>query len=155
MLSAFFYHTILGTICITEDSGYLTSLKFFVDSIPEGFKLNETSLLYEANRQLQEYLGGSRRFFSLPLSPKGTPFQQRVWSELQKIPFGETRTYGQLAKIIGNPHAYRAVGGANNKNPLPIFIPCHRVIGSDGSLTGYALGLEIKRYLLTLEGIPA
>jgi methylated-DNA-[protein]-cysteine S-methyltransferase len=105
----------------------------------------------EAIRQLQAYFAGERQAFDLPLSLDGTPFQQAVWRELQKIPYGKTASYGEIARAIGKPNAVRAVGAANGRNPLPIVIPCHRVIGSDGSLTGYGGGLPIKETLLLLE----
>lgn len=108
-------------------------------------------LLRQAAAELGEYFAGCRGDFSLPLAPRGTEFQQRVWSELRRIPCGETRTYGEIARAIGEPRACRAVGMANNRNPIAILIPCHRVIGRDGSLTGYAAGLAIKRQLLELE----
>lgn len=104
-----------------------------------------------AARQLAEYFAGERRVFTVPLSPAGTPFQKGVWEALQSIPYGETSTYGAVAQRIGNPKACRAVGMANNRNPLPIFIPCHRVVGRGGSLTGYAGGLDRKQFLLDLE----
>ena len=104
-------------------------------------------------RQLSEYFAGTRREFDLPLRPDGTPFQTRVWRELVEIPYGETWSYGQLAKRIGNPSASRAVGLANGRNPISILVPCHRVIGADGSLTGYGGGLERKRWLLVHEGL--
>ena len=109
-------------------------------------------LLVETNRQLQEYFEGQRQHFTLPLAPRGTAFQQRVWQELRKIPWGTTTTYRDIAQRIGQPTAVRAVGSANGRNPVAIVIPCHRVIGSDGSLTGYAGGLATKRRLLQLEG---
>lgn len=108
-------------------------------------------LLWQAAAELGEYFAGRRRNFTLPLAPRGTEFQQRVWSELRRIPCGETRTYGEIARAIGQPRACRAVGMANNRNPIAILIPCHRVIGRDGSLTGYAAGLTVKRQLLELE----
>lgn len=108
-------------------------------------------LLWQAAAELGEYFAGRRRDFTLPLAPRGTEFQQRVWSELRRIPCGETRTYGEIARAIGQPRACRAVGMANNRNPIAILIPCHRVIGRDGSLTGYAAGLNVKRQLLELE----
>ena len=101
--------------------------------------------------QLTEYFAGRRQRFELPLAPEGTPFQQRVWRELQDVPYGVTISYGQLAARIGQPTASRAVGLANGSNPLPIVIPCHRVIGADGTLTGYGGGLPIKERLLALE----
>ena len=106
----------------------------------------------EAKRQLLEYFAGRRRCFTLPVAPQGTAFQQRVWGELQKIPCGTTTTYREIARQIGQPTAMRAVGSANGRNPVAIVIPCHRVIGSDGSLTGYAGGIAIKRRLLQHEG---
>lgn len=102
--------------------------------------------------QLDEYFAGARRKFDLPLAPRGTPFQQKVWRELRKIPYGRTITYATLAHRAGNDAACRAVGAANGRNPLPIVVPCHRVIGADGSLTGFGGGLDAKRALLKLEG---
>jgi methylated-DNA-[protein]-cysteine S-methyltransferase len=104
-----------------------------------------------AAAQLSAYFAGERTGFTLPLAPAGTPFQRRVWAALREIPYGETWSYGQLASKIGNPTAARAVGLANGRNPIAVVIPCHRVIGSDGSLTGYGGGLDRKRYLLDLE----
>ena len=109
--------------------------------------------LPETRRQLGEYLSGRRRDFDLPLDPRGTEFQRLCWEALQAIPYGETRSYGQQARIIGRPEAARAVGMANHDNPIGVIIPCHRVIGSNGSLTGYAGGLDMKRKLLELEGV--
>ncbi len=114
-------------------------------------EIKETEFIKLVKKQLDEYFQGRRKIFDIPLNPKGTEFQMRVWKALLKIPYGKTVTYKKLAGIIGSEKAYRAVGMANNKNPVPIIIPCHRVIGSDGSLTGYAGGLEIKRKLLLLE----
>ncbi|MDE2851441.1 MAG: methylated-DNA--[protein]-cysteine S-methyltransferase [Acidobacteriota bacterium] len=107
--------------------------------------------LGEAKRQIQEYFAGERQDFDLPLSPHGTAFQRRVWAELRRIPFGETISYGELAARIGKPSASRAVGAANGRNPLPVVVPCHRVIGSDGRLTGFGGGLPTKQALLDLE----
>ncbi len=105
----------------------------------------------DAIRQLRDYFAGTRRQFDLPLAPEGTPFQIRVWNELQRIPYGETMSYGELARRVGNPNASRAVGLANGANPIAIVIPCHRVIGSNGKLTGYGGGLDTKQWLLALE----
>jgi methylated-DNA-[protein]-cysteine S-methyltransferase len=110
--------------------------------------------LPEAARQLKEYFAGKRREFDLPLRMQGTEFQQRVWQELTKIPFGETRSYGQLAKRLNNPNGSRAVGLANGRNPIAIIVPCHRVIGADGSLTGFGGGIDRKEWLLSHEGHP-
>ena len=107
--------------------------------------------LREAKRQLLEYFEGERRDFDLPLSPAGTAFQRRVWDELRRIPYGETISYGELARRIGRPTASRAVGAANGRNPLAIVVPCHRVIGADGGLTGYGGGLPVKESLLAHE----
>lgn len=109
-------------------------------------------VLVHAAKQLEEYFANRRRVFDVPLDPVGTPFQLQAWSQLRDIPYGTTRTYGEQAAAMGRPTASRAVGAANGRNPLSIFVPCHRVIGADGSLTGFAGGLEIKRFLLALEG---
>jgi methylated-DNA-[protein]-cysteine S-methyltransferase len=108
-----------------------------------------------AATQLREYLAGERTAFDLPLRPRGNPFEQLVWAELARIPYGETTSYGEVARRIGHPGSARAVGRANGRNPIAIVLPCHRVIGSDGSLTGYGGGLDLKRALLTLEAETA
>ena len=113
----------------------------------------ETPLLARGRAELLEYFQGKRRVFDLPLAPQGTPFQRRVWSALAEIPYGQTITYGELARRVGCPKGSRAVGQANHRNPLPIFLPCHRVVGANGTLTGYGGGLELKEWLLRLEGI--
>jgi methylated-DNA-[protein]-cysteine S-methyltransferase len=110
------------------------------------------ALLRQAQQQLEEYFAGQRRTFTVKLDPSGTQFQNKVWSALRTIPFGETRSYGQIADQIGSRKAVRAVGAANGRNPIPIIVPCHRVIGADGTLTGFAGGLAIKARLLALEG---
>ena len=112
-------------------------------------------LLTEAARQLGEYFADQRRVFDLPLAPQGTDFQQRVWQALRAIPYGQTRSYAQLAEAIGQPKAMRAVGAANGRNPLSIVVPCHRVIGADGALVGFGGGLPVKTFLLRLEGALA
>lgn len=117
---------------------------------PDG-AVRDAGPLREARRQLEEYFAGECREFSLALEPAGTDFQQRVWQALRGIPYGGTMSYGELAKRIGNPRAVRAVGLANGRNPISIIIPCHRVIGANGALTGYGGGLERKRFLLALE----
>jgi len=119
-----------------------------------GMEEKETPLLRLAAGQLQEYFAGVRREFDLPLAPAGTAFQRSVWAALREIPWGETRSYSEIASAIGHPRACRAVGQANHRNPILILIPCHRVIGRDGSLTGYGAGIGMKRSLLELEGIP-
>lgn len=118
---------------------------------PQKALLQTTELLSMATIQLDEYFQGKRTTFSLPFKLIGTPFQLAVWKELQNIPYGQTTSYKEIAQKMNKPKAYRAVGMANNKNPLPIIIPCHRVIGSNGKLIGYAGGLKLKNYLLELE----
>jgi methylated-DNA-[protein]-cysteine S-methyltransferase len=115
----------------------------------------EHSILIETERQLRAYFAGELQHFSVPVDFQGTPFQNSVWQALLSIPFGETRTYRQIAQQIGKPTAFRAVGAANGKNPISIIAPCHRVIGSDGNLTGFAGGLDVKHFLLRLEGVDA
>lgn len=112
---------------------------------------NEHAVLAKATRELAEYFGGKRRSFAVTLDPVGTEFQKRAWLELRKVPYGETRTYGEQAKAMGRPTASRAVGAANGRNPLSVFVPCHRIVGANGALTGFAGGLEAKRLLLDLE----
>jgi methylated-DNA-[protein]-cysteine S-methyltransferase len=112
----------------------------------------ENEILTRIKQQLEQYFEGKRKTFEIPLRPKGTEFQCLVWKELEKIPFGQLRTYGQLAKILHQPGASRAVGAANCRNPISILVPCHRVVGSHGSLTGFAGGIKAKEFLLSLEG---
>ena len=119
--------------------------------MPESGWKEDPSDLIEPIRQLRDYFAGELEKFQLSLGPEGTPFQQKVWNELCRIPYGETISYGELARRIGNPNASRAVGLANGSNPIPIVIPCHRVIGSNGKLTGYGGGLPIKEKPLALE----
>lgn len=127
------------------------------DRAPDGWaaETREDSLpiLRQAATELTAYMAGQRRDFAVAFEPIGTNFQRRVWHELSQIPYGEVRSYADIAKALGQPTATRAVGAANGKNPLPIFIPCHRVIASDGSLHGYSAGLDVKRALLALEGV--
>lgn len=140
----------IGTLKLEADQNGICCLAFCHTTV-EHSGSSVSPLLIEAKQQLDEYFSGKRKIFSLPLSFQGTAFQIRVWETLQKIPYGETWYYGQLAEAVGNPRACRAVGMANNHNPLPILIPCHRVIGKNGSLTGYGGGLDIKEKLLALE----
>jgi len=121
------------------------------DSAPYGYTKKETPLIKKAARQFSEYFEGKRKSFKLPLNFSGTDFQMKVWKALQNIPYGKTVSYGEIAARTGNPKACRAVGMANNRNPIAIIVPCHRVIGHDGSLTGYAGGLKLKQHLLELE----
>ena len=148
----FYYNTKIGRIGMEENGVAITRLDFInKDAQEEIIEKQETVLLKEAIKQLNEYLDGKRTLFDLPLEPKGTEFQKKVWNALKEIPFGETRSYGEIAKIIGNEKASRAVGMANNKNPIAIIVPCHRVIGANGKLVGYAGGLDLKEKLLKLE----
>ena len=147
----FYYNTDIGRIGIAEKDGMITNLFFDIDEFEEEFVIKETDILKEANNQLQEYLAGKRKEFHLPLAPYGTEFRKNVWVILCAISYGETKSYKEIAQIIGNPKACRAVGSANNKTPIPIFIPCHRVIGASGKLVGYRGGLKIKEHLLKLE----
>nr|AGS51923.1 methylated-DNA--protein-cysteine methyltransferase [uncultured bacterium contig00002] len=124
---------------------------FHTGRVSYDYEIKETPLIRKAAKQLGEYFNGKRKTFDLPLILHGTDFQVAVWKALQNIPYGKTRSYGELAAMTGNPKASRAVGMANNRNPIVIVIPCHRVIGSDGSLTGFGGGLELKQKLLELE----
>lgn len=144
----------LGDILVAGDDSGLRVIGF-----PEGkgriepapdWERDDTAF-EEARRQLGEYFAGKRRTFDLEIAPSGTPFQLSVLEALQRIPYGETRSYADIAETVGKPTAVRAVGAANGRNPLPIVIPCHRVVGSNGNLTGFGGGLEAKRYLLELE----
>ena len=151
MKSVFYYDTKIGRIEIEENGEAITKINFACKDIEESIDKKETLLLKEAIKQLNEYLEGKRNLFDLPLAPEGTEFQKKVWNALKEIPFGETKSYGEIAKIIGNEKASRAVGMANNKNPIMIVVPCHRVIGANGKLVGYAGGVEVKEMLLNLE----
>ena len=150
-MSAYFYETPIGTIGIAEKDGKITRLYFPTDRRPPNTTIQETPLLQEAARQLQDYLAGKLTDFFLPLQPEGTAFMQQVWRKLCEIPYGDTVSYKGLAENMGKPNAARAVGMANHRNPIPIFIPCHRVIGASGSLVGYRGGLDLKSRLLKLE----
>ena len=144
------YETMLGSVTFAEEDGALLVITTHPYNNLSGEKM-ETSLIKEAFLQLNEYLQGIRKEFDLPLNPRGTEFQKRVWKALLDIPYGETRSYKQIAETIGNPKAVRAVGMANNRNPLLIVVPCHRVIGANGKLVGYGAGLDKKEFLLQLE----
>jgi len=148
------HDTPIGRLLLLADEVGLTEIRFAQE---EGHAIEAawtegSALLEEAARQLDAYFAGTLRDFDLALSAQGTEFMKTVWAELVRIPFGRTVSYGQLAERIGNPKASRAVGLANGKNPLPIVVPCHRVIGANGTLTGFAGGLDLKRRLLEHEG---
>lgn len=150
--------TPLGPVRLVADAGSLVGLQLPVERHPIAWTGREEPgdpLLREAAHQLLDYFAGRRRAFDLPLAPRGTDFQRQVWRALLDIPFGATCSYGQLARAVGRPDASRAVGAANGRNPIAIIIPCHRVIGADGSLTGYGGGEPAKRWLLDHESFAA
>lgn len=145
-----FYYTFIsdiGEITVTADENCIKAVHFGKSE----YVNKKTPLISEAVNQLQEYFKGDRKVFTVPLKPDGTDFQRKVWKALTEIPYGQTASYGEIAEKIGKSGGARAVGNANNKNPIAIMIPCHRVIGANGSLTGYAAGLDIKKKLLDLE----
>lgn len=139
----------VGHLRLEEENGFITGV-----NRTDAPQCSVTvPVLYECTRQLHAYFSHQLTVFDVPISLHGTPFQQRVWTELQRIPYGQVISYGELARRIDRPSAARAVGGANHCNPICILVPCHRVIGADGSLTGYGGGLDMKIQLLTLEGV--
>ncbi len=140
----------VGILALQAEDGAITKLYLPGGALPGGGE-EESALLRQGREQVLEYLSGKRRTFDLPLAPAGTPFQRSVWRALLAIPYGETRSYRDIALAVGRPRAVRAVGQANHHNPIPILIPCHRVVGADGTLTGYAGGLALKEKLLRLE----
>ena len=144
------FETSLGLMALEAEGETLVRLRLPGSPIPRMMP-HETPVLARGREQLLEYLAGERQVFDLPLDPQGTPFQQRVWEALRQIPWGETRSYKDIALAVDCPRGFRAVGMANRSNPLPIFIPCHRVVAADGTLGGYAGGLELKQALLRLE----
>lgn len=150
-MDSYTFHTPIGFLTIREEEQKLTNL--FWRAASEKMMKNErhSDFLHEVYTQINEYFEGKREQFDVPLKCEGTPFQQSVWRQLQKIPYGQTRSYQEIAIGIGNEKAVRAVGQANNKNPIMIIIPCHRVIHKNGDITGFACGLEVKQYLLELE----
>jgi len=150
----FLFPTPLGDMALgSDDTGDAIARLYLPNSPTPRVASHATPLLARGRAQLLEYLAGERKRFDLPLAPEGTPFQRRVWRALEDIPWGQTRTYRQVAQAVGCPKGFRAVGMANHANPIPIFIPCHRVVGADGSLTGYGGGVELKRALLAIEGL--
>ncbi|GHT04220.1 methylated-DNA--protein-cysteine methyltransferase [Bacteroidia bacterium] len=146
----YYYQSPIGVLELTANDTALTGLSLAKEG--EGQKAKgENRIIQQTCSQLDEYFAGKRKTFELPLAPAGTGFQEKVWEELQRIPYGKTISYAQLAQAVDNPKACRAVGSANGKNPIAIIIPCHRVINANGKLGGYALGLDIKKQLLDLE----
>lgn len=150
MCSAYWYEFEIGKMVIVEDNRTITRI-YFGEHIPENAGKIETPLIRKAHEELEEYFSGTRKVFDLPLAPQGTEFQTRVWKALLNVPYGKTCSYKEIAESIGNGKACRAVGMANNKNPIVIVIPCHRVVGSNGQLVGYAGGLNVKKKLLDME----
>ena len=147
----------IGRLFLAADDAGLRAIEFPANRHPvkqDGdWREGQHPLLDQTSRQLGEYFAGTRQSFDLPLAPRGTDFQLSVWQALRTIPFGDTWSYAQLAAKIGKTSAMRAVGAANGRNPIPIIVPCHRVIGADGSLTGFGGGLPTKEFLLRLEGV--
>lgn len=143
------FNSIVGVVTLTEEEDCIVRVELS-GGVVETCEA-PTQLLREAEQQITDYLNGKRQLLTFSIKPQGTAFQLRVWRALQEIPYGETSTYGAIAEKIGNPHAARAVGMACNKNPLLLIIPCHRVVGRNGALTGFAAGLEVKRRLLGVE----
>ena len=147
MKKIYYYDTYAGKIGIAEEAVAITDIVFKTIDCP----VEETELIRETKRQLDEYFAGKRKDFDVPTRLNGTEFQKRVWLALRDIPYGKTASYKDIAAAVGCPKGYRAVGMANNRNPISIIYPCHRVVGSDGSLTGYGGGLDVKAKLLELE----
>lgn len=151
MKNVYFYDTNMGRFAIVDNDLGITDISIDVDFATTGLNVVETELIKEAAKELIEYLDGNRVTFDVPFALYGTDFQRSVWKALCDIPYGETRSYKQIAEAIGNPKASRAVGLANNRNPIIIMVPCHRVIGANGKLVGYGGGLDMKERLLNLE----
>ena len=149
MKSVYYYKSEIGKIAIGEDGNAITDVFFGNEDLD--WEIKETPLIKEAYKQIVEYLEGKRKTFDLPIVLSGTEFQKKVWNALKKIPYGQTKSYKDIAIEVGNERAARAVGMANNRTPVSIIIPCHRVIGKSGKLVGYGGGLPIKEHLLKLE----
>ena len=143
------FDTPIGAVRLTEEGGSIIRIE--LTNAADAVHTSPTPLLHESAQQILAFLNGERRQLDFPIRMMGTPFQQRVWRALMQIPYGTTRTYGEIASAIGNPRASRAVGMACNKNPLLLIVPCHRVVGANGKLIGFAYGTEAKRWLLELE----
>jgi len=147
-------HCPLQGFTVSAGRSWVHSLHFIVSGqqVPAGVSRQPTSLQRKVQEQVEAYFAGRLTCFDLPIQPSGTPFQQKVWAQIGTIPFGETRTYGEIGLHLGDSHLARAVGNAANRNPLPLIIPCHRVMGKDGKLTGFDCGIPVKAFLLDLEG---
>ncbi len=159
MERASIYKTSIGRFLMIEDGEAITGLRLYTEDENEisdeqllvDYEVSQSPLMKITAKQLEEYLKGTRKSFDVKINPKGTEFQKKVWEALRAIPYGETRTYKQIAEAVGNPKASRAVGMANNKNPIICITPCHRVIGANNKLVGFACGLEVKEQLLRME----
>ena len=151
MKHIWYYEMPIGKIAIAEENGAISHILFDGDMSLDDYEKKETKTIQKAAKQLKAYFAGELKVFDVPLALNGTPFQKAAWKALMEIPYGQTCSYKDIAIKIGNPKAVRAVGMANNKNKIPIIIPCHRVIGTNGKLVGYAGGLEVKQQLLDLE----
>jgi len=154
-MKVFIYNSTVGPLSLASNGKALTGLAFETQTHPcralDGAEDGDDAILKEARKQLAAYFKGDLKTFDLPLAPQGTDFQTKVWTALRTIPFGKTASYGDIANKIGAPQAMRAVGAANGRNPIAIIVPCHRVIGANGSLTGFGGGMERKQFLLALE----
>ena len=146
-----YFNSPIGWLELVYTDNFLQKIRF-LETEPDSSFQAKNDLTRQITDELEEYFNGQRKEFSIPVMPEGTPFQQTVWNELKNIPFGQTTTYGEMAKKLGDLKKVRAVGKANGSNPIPIIIPCHRVIGADNSLVGYAGGISRKRFLLRHEG---
>lgn len=151
MKYVFYYDTMIGRLRIEEENNAIVGVSTENFCSKESFEQKETGLIRTAHLQLEEYLMGNRKEFTIPIRLEGTEFQKKVWKELRKIPYGETRSYGEIAQAVKSPKASRAVGGANHRNPILVIVPCHRVIGANGALVGFGAGLPMKEKLLNLE----
>jgi methylated-DNA-[protein]-cysteine S-methyltransferase len=151
MVRIFYFETDIGRLAVADGGGAVVRLLFDGEEPKMPCAEETTPLALQAAHEINDYLAGHRNHFDVPFLLSGTPFQMSVWGALTEIPYGQVRTYGQIAAQIKKPRAHRAVGGANHVNPVPIIVPCHRVIGADGSLTGFGGGLDVKKYLLALE----
>lgn len=146
------YKSPIGTLTLVSDGKAITYLAFENNKYPTPkYSRGDDVILRKACKELDDYFAGKLKAFTVPVRPEGTAFQKQAWAALQKIPYGVTRSYGDQARAIGKPKAVRAIGAANGRNPIPIIIPCHRVIGADGSLTGFGGGMPTKQFLLELE----
>lgn len=157
MLNKYFYQSPMGTLEIKEEKEYIIGVSLLAEKgevVESEFQSPPTPILQQAHHQLTEYFSGTRTTFDLPIKyPDGTPFRRSVWDALRSIPYGETRSYEDIAVAIGNPKAVRAIGQANTRNPILLLVPCHRVINKNGTIGGFGCGVEVKRKLLELEGV--